>query len=219
MTEPGPGTVYGRGGVDVRDPKRGLHPSVIALVAAAALVAAVALGYGLLRDPGDDPVTTPAAALPVSSSPAARVSTAPSPAAADPFDTGSWLISPAGDKDTYLGEEDDFAELSSSDDPEPLAVVPGLADKDCFSFRDDDGEYLRHFDYRLRFDAKEDADLFKADATFCAKGDQPAEKIRLSSKNYPDHLLHRRGSELYIDKPDGTDKFVPDSTFAARKPG
>jgi Alpha-L-arabinofuranosidase B (ABFB) domain len=217
MTEPGPGTVYGRGGVDVREPKRHLHPSVIALVAAAVVVAAVALGYGLLRDPADAQVTaTPAAALPASS-PAARASTTTSPAA-EPFDTGSWLISPAGDEKRYLGEEDDFAELSSSDDPDPLTVVPGLADKDCFSFRDGDGEYLRHFDYRLRFDAKEDNDLYRADATFCTKGEPPATKVRLYSKNYPEYLLHRRSNDLYIDKPDGTDKFTPDSTFTVRAP-
>lgn len=213
------GTVYGRGGVDVREPRGGrsgsLHPAVTALAVIAGIVAVLALGYWTWRTPVDVPEhTTPAAAPPASSPAASAQAATPSPAP-DRLSTGSWHITPADDPDTHLSAEGVFAAMSSGD-PMVLTALPGLADNLCFSFRDENSKYLRHFDYRLRFDAEDDSELFRNDATFCPEDDQPAGTIRLSSKNYPDHLWHRRGTELYIDKPDGSDKFDTDSSFAVQ---
>jgi hypothetical protein len=105
----------------------------------------------------------------------------------------------------------------SSGDPTELTVIRGLGDSRCFTVRHRDGRYLRHFDFRLRFDKLDDSDLFRADATFCPVGDQPAGTVRLRSKNYPDRLLHRRGARLHIDKPDGSGGFEADSSFAVRR--
>lgn len=229
MTDQGPepsrpgGTVYGRGGVDVREPRdsraRRLHPAVTALAVVAGVIVVVAVGYWTWRDPTALPkipevpeFSAPAVAAPVASAPAA----APSPTA-ERLSTGSWLISAAGDPETRLGREGVFAAMSSGD-PTVLTTTRGLADDSCFSFRDEQGRYLRHFDYRLRFDAPDDSDLFRKDATFCPEGDQPAGTLRLHSKNYPDHVVHRRGTKLYIDKPDGSGTFVADSSFAVWKP-
>lgn len=221
MSDPSPdqpqpaGTVYGRGGVDVRAPKQGLltrvHPAATALVCAG-IVALLALGYGIWRATADSP--EPVAATP----PPAPPSLAPSSAAPARLAPGSWLLSPRDAPDTYLTSDNGFAALSPQERL-VLHVVPGLADDSCFTFRRDDGRYLRHFDYRLRFDATDDSDLFRDDATFCPQAGQPAGTVRLASKNYPDHVIHRRGTELYIDKPDGSSGFTADSTFTVEPAG
>ncbi|BCY12155.1 AbfB domain-containing protein [Actinoplanes sp. L3-i22] len=199
-------TIYGSGGTGTQAGRR-LHPGVLALVIASGLIVAAAVGYLVLRSPAA-PVPQAAA------SPSVRPTTAsaaPAPTAPDGLATGSWQVSPADDKSTFLAVKGEFATLTDVESP-PVTVVKGLADEDCFTFRDEDGKYLRHFDYRLRFAAKEDSDLFRQDATFCAEDDQPAGSFRVRSKNYPDYFLHRRGADLYIDKPSG-DSFEADSTF------
>jgi hypothetical protein len=111
------------------------------------------------------------------------------------------LLSPAGD-DTYLSLGDDGFAGFSADQRMVLTVSAGLADDACFSFREPGGGWLRHFDYRLRFDKADDSDLFREDATFCPLSGAPAGTVRLKSKNYPDHVLHRRSdTEFYIDEP------------------
>ena len=106
----------------------------------------------------------------------------------------------------------DYAALSSAQRT-VFTVVEGLADTSCFSFRAPGGKYLRHYDYRLRFDNPDGADLYRKDATFCPLDGVPAGIVRLRSANYPDHFIHRRGNDLYIDKRDGSDAFDADSSF------
>jgi hypothetical protein len=216
-------TIYGSGGSGVREPRR-LHPGVLALVAVAGIIIVAAIGYFALRSPAEptpQAATVTAPGTPGQASPVASPSAAPSPAVADGLATGSWLVSATGDRGSFLSADGEFAAMS--EDAVPLSVVKGLADEDCFSFRDGDGDYLRHFDYRLRFDSADDADdkdLFAKDATFCAEDDQPAGSFRVRSKNYPDYFLHRRDSKLYIDKPgdDDSDTFRSESTFTLRSP-
>ncbi|MGA5302338.1 AbfB domain-containing protein [Nucisporomicrobium flavum] len=203
------GTVYGRGGVDVREPRPGLltrtHPAVTALVCAG-IVGVLALGYTIWRATGDEPepLTRPSAPAPSSA--------APSGPSRPRLAAGSWLLAPLDDPDTHLTSANGFAALAP-DERMVLIAGPGLADPACFSFRAGDGRYLRHFDYRLRFDATDDSDLFRNDATFCPQPGLPAGTVRLSSKNYPDHVVHRRGTDLYIDEPDGSATFTADSSF------
>ncbi len=156
----------------------------------------------------------PAAAsvAPVASSPAA----APTRTAPAGLATGTWLVSPADETDSYLTVKGEYATISEIADS--LTVVKGLADDSCFTFRDEDGKYLRHFDYRLRFDAQDDSELFRKDATFCAEDDQAAGSFRVRSINYPDYFLHRRGTELYIDKPSDDGSFEAESTFTLQVP-
>jgi hypothetical protein len=209
------GTVYGRGGVEVRDGGRGLftrlHPGVTAAVCAG-VIAVFALGYGVWRaSTGSSAAASAIPAtpgVPIVPSSAAASSGPPAPTLA----AGSWYLSPAGDPETFVTRADNFATLSGKEKMVLIAVA-GLADDTCFSFHAGDGRYLRHFDYRLRFDALGDDELSRQDATFCPEPDQPAGTVRLRSANYPDHVIHRRGTELYIDKSDGSADFAADSSF------
>ncbi|AEV85892.1 arabinofuranosidase [Actinoplanes sp. SE50] len=208
-------TIYGPGGVDVRDPRRRLHPGVLALVITAVIIIVAALAYFMMRSPADptaQPAAVPSRAAAIAPSPASS----PSPTDPSGLTTGSWQVTAADDRDTYLTVAGDFAAMSEV--AATITVVEGLADDSCFTFRDEDGNFLRHYNYRLRFDPKDDSDLFRGDATFCAEDDQPGNSFRVRSKNYPDYFLHRRGTKLYIDKPSESDDFVADSTFALHTP-
>jgi hypothetical protein len=126
------------------------------------------------------------------------------------------LLALAADPRVSLVADGDFAVMSSAD-AMVLTVIKGLADSACFTLRAENGRYLRHFGFQLRFDPLDDSDLFRKDATFCAAGGQPAGTVRLRSKNYPDRLLHRREARLHIDKPDGSRTFETGSSFVVRR--
>lgn len=189
---------------------RGMHTAVKVLVGVAAAVVLVA-AVVVWRSTGEEPEPAAGAASPppAPSSPAVTESAAP-PAE---LSTGSWLISLRGGTGGYLTIADDYAALSSGQRT-VFAVVKGLADDSCFSVREPDGKYLRHFDYRLRFDKPEDSDLYRKDATFCPLDDVAPGTVRLRSANYPDHLIHSRADGLYIDKSDSSDAFDATSSFA-----
>jgi hypothetical protein len=60
--------------------------------------------------------------------------------------------------------------------------------------------------------------LFDADATFCPHPGAVAGSISLTSYNYSNGFLHRRGNELWVDDDDGTSEFAADSSFRVRSP-
>lgn len=196
---------------------RGAPVAVKVLVGAAAvvvLVAAVVVWRSAAGDP--DPAARPAAnpaslAAAPSATPATEVSSAPAE-----FATGSWLVSLSSGSGGYLTVDGDYAALSSGVRT-VFTVVTGLADPSCFSLRAPNGKYLRHFDYRLRFDKPDDADLYRKDATFCPLDGAPAGVVRLRSANYPERVIHSRGGKLYIDKRDGSDAFDADSSFTVEQ--
>jgi hypothetical protein len=199
-------TVYGSA-------PRGTHAAVKVLVGIAVVVVLVAAVVVWRSATGDaDPAARPAAspaspsAVP-SITPATEVSSAPAE-----LSTGSWLVSLSGGSGGYLTVDGDYAALASGRRT-VFTVVKGLADTSCFSVRAPSGKYLRHYDYRLRFDKPDDSDLYRKDATFCLLDGLPAGTVRLRSANYPDHVIHSRGKELYIDKRDGSDAFDADSSF------
>jgi len=190
---------------------RGTHAAVKVLVGVAVVVVLAAVVVVWRSATGDaESAAGPAAdpASPVAVPSVTEASSAPAELA-----TGSWLISLGGGSGGYLTVDGDFAALSSGRRT-VLTVVKGLADTSCFSIRASNGKYLRHYDYRLRFDKPDDADLYRKDATFCPLDDAPAGIVRLRSVNYPDYVIHSRGNGLYIDKRDGSDGFDAESSFA-----
>jgi hypothetical protein len=102
----------------------------------------------------------------------------------------------ASSSDRYLARRTDLADLvtvtsrssASTRDDATLTVVAGLADGNCFTFRNSGGRYLRHRDYRLRFENDNGSSLFKSDATFCVRNLSDG-AIALESKNYPDYYI------------------------------
>ncbi|WP_433789017.1 AbfB domain-containing protein [Actinoplanes sp. CA-252034] len=207
MTDHGPGpnpsgTVYGR----TSGPDRLSRALTIGV--GAGVVAVLVLGYAAWTSTGGTG-ESPAAAATTSAPDPVTTTPEPGPSPVTPqLAAGSWLLSPLGDEDTYLTANGEYAKMSPAD-PATLTVSAGLADGTCFSFRLEDGRYLRHFDYRMRFDTSDDSDLFRADATFCREAGTDPGTVRLRSKNYPDHLLHRRDDgSLYIDKESGTSFMV-----------
>ncbi|WP_262286399.1 sigma-70 family RNA polymerase sigma factor [Micromonospora sp. MA102] len=97
-----------------------------------------------------------------------------------------------------------------------FAVLAGLADADCFSFRARDGRYLRHSSWRLRLSPADGTELFRGDATFCARDGAVRSSIALEASNYPGWFLRHRDGQLWVDQVDGSAGFRADSAFRVR---
>ncbi|WP_432033805.1 glycoside hydrolase family 43 protein [Streptomyces antibioticus] len=95
-----------------------------------------------------------------------------------------------------------------------FTVVAGLADSGGFSFRDASGAYLRHYDFRARFDVHDGTSVFARDATFVARTGTASGSVRFESYNYPGHYLRHYNYQLRVERSDGTDLFRQDSSFA-----
>ncbi|WP_181808319.1 glycoside hydrolase family 43 protein [Streptomyces shenzhenensis] len=94
-----------------------------------------------------------------------------------------------------------------------FTVVAGLADAGGYSFRDAAGNYLRHYDFRGRFDANDGTTAFAEDATFIARTGTATGSVRFESYNYPGRYLRHYNYQLRVDISDGTDLFRQDSSF------
>ncbi|MFE1311944.1 AbfB domain-containing protein [Streptomyces sp. NPDC058755] len=94
-----------------------------------------------------------------------------------------------------------------------FTVVAGLADANGYSFRDASGAYLRHYDFRGRFDADDGTTTFAEDATFIARTGTASGSVCFESYNYPGRYLRHYNYQLRVDLPDGTDLFRQDSSF------
>ena len=227
------GTVYGRGGVPVGAQKIGaekpdlfsrLHPAITATVAAS-LIAVLTLGYLAWRSTVTTASPVAAGSAPTEeASPPAVESPSPNPSpSVSPtglaLTAGTWSLESADSAGRFVRRRDGlgFVETIDADDAgdASLIVTGGLADRSCFSFRTADGRYLRHYAFRLRFDAPDDSELFRKDATFCR---ETGDSVRLRSANYRDRFVHRRGRELWLDKPDGSEGFAAASSFTVRTP-
>ncbi|WSW80629.1 glycoside hydrolase family 43 protein [Streptomyces sp. NBC_00996] len=94
-----------------------------------------------------------------------------------------------------------------------FTVVAGLADANGYSFRDAAGNYLRHYDFRARFDANDGTSTFAKDATYMARTGTASGSVRLESYNYPGYYLRHYNYQLRVDPADGTDLFRQDGSF------
>lgn len=231
------GTVYGRGGVPVDgrplDLMSRLHPAVTATVAVA-IIAVMTLGYLIWRSSVTQ--TPPATAAPAGADAASPptderpdASPSPSPSASPTglaLAPGTWSLESTDQPGRYVRRRADLGTVDSIDAAAgardrrdaSLIVTEGLADRSCFTFRTLDGRYLRHYDFRLKFDEPENSDIFRKDATFCAEDGAGGDPVRLRSHNYPDRTVHRRGAELWLDRPDGSQAFSAASSFTVRAP-
>ncbi|MFF3348170.1 glycoside hydrolase family 43 protein [Streptomyces sp. NPDC002779] len=94
-----------------------------------------------------------------------------------------------------------------------FTVTAGLADPGGYSFRDAAGAYLRHYDFRARFDPDNGTAAFARDATFIARTGTATGALRFESYNYPGRYLRHYGYQLRVERSDGTDLFRQDSSF------
>lgn len=94
-----------------------------------------------------------------------------------------------------------------------FTVVAGLADSNGYSFRDASGNYLRHCDFRGRFDANDGTTTFAKDATFIARTGTAGGSVPFEWYNYPGYHLRHYNYQLRVQISDGTDLFRQDSSF------
>lgn len=102
---------------------------------------------------------------------------------------------------------------SSEKTASTFTVVAGLADSNGYSFRDSSGNYLRHYDFRARFDADDGTTTFAKDATFVARTGSASGSVRFESYNYPGYYLRHYNYQLRVELGNGTDLFRQDSSF------
>jgi hypothetical protein len=96
-----------------------------------------------------------------------------------------------------------------------LKIVPGLADAKGYSFIDAHGRYLRHRNFRIRFDANDGTKLFGQDATFHAERGARTGSVTLRSLNYPGRVIRHRAHRLWLDPRQNTTAFRVNSSFTA----
>ncbi|TQS46271.1 AbfB domain-containing protein [Cryptosporangium phraense] len=171
---------------------------------------------------------SPTASANPSANPSARPRAAASPRPAPPLPSllGRHSVRAATRPGAYIRAIGGKAVVTqvgpSNSDPAKLqatfTLVPGLADRTCYSFRDSTGRYLRHFQFRVRVDANDGSAIFLEDTTFCARAGAVAGSVAFRSHNYPDRLLHVRGDELGIDPEDGSTAYRSDTSFVVTVP-
>ena len=214
------------------------HP-IVATVAAGALAAGTAvtvtnLPTTALPSPGVNAapaVASPERATP-SSVPRVTATHRPSTATAKPPATG--VVSPtpgrsvslesADEPGLFVTTTDDLGILKPIQSDSTLAArrqatftaIAGLAKPSCFSFRAQNGRYLRHASWRFRLDPDQGTPLFRSDATFCLKDGAVAGSIVLEASNYPGWYLHHRGYELWVDQANASTTFRAESSFRVR---
>ncbi|MFJ9038462.1 alpha-L-arabinofuranosidase B [Streptomyces sp. NPDC102406] len=78
-------------------------------------------------------------------------------------------------------------------------VRAGLGDASCVSFESADkpGQYLRHYDFRLRVDSIDSGALSRLDATFCPQAGHNGQGVSLRSANYPSDFVRHYDYGVY----------------------
>ncbi|MEU8661636.1 AbfB domain-containing protein [Actinoplanes philippinensis] len=186
------------------------HP-VAATVAAVALAGAVTAAVVTMARP--DPPAPPAAA------PTAGAVTGT-------LRTGSFSLESANEAGRYVTASGDLGMLTQVGPDNTVTarrqatfqVVAGLANPKCFSFRVEDGRYLRHASWRVRLDQDNGTNLFHGDATFCPWPGDITGTVTLEASNYPGWFLRHRGDELWVDQSKGAAAFGADDSFLVRPP-
>jgi RNA polymerase sigma factor (sigma-70 family) len=214
------------------------HP-IAASIAAGALAAGAVVTATTLpaAPPPPQAITTPAPATSVRvtrSSARPVISSAPPPAVTAAKPSAAGIVSPTPGRPVSLESADDPGLFVTTTEnlgilapirpgstatvrrQATFTVVAGLADPGCFSFRAQNGEYLRHASWRLRLDADQKTPLFRGDATFCVRSGAEGGTVALESANYPGWFLHHRGRELWVDQKDGSAAFRAETAFRLR---
>jgi hypothetical protein len=152
------------------------------------------------------------------------VAAAPTPTPADLRSNVRRSLRLAGTTDRYVRYRDGLAFVDQVTGASPAAtrtqasftVVTGLADRDCYSFRGADGRYLRHYAFRIRYDADDRSDVFERDATFCPRSfGRGSDSVVLESENFRGRFIRNRDGELFLDPVENSSAFAASVLFQA----
>ena len=79
-------------------------------------------------------------------------------------------------------------------------IVRGLANASCYSLQSVSApnDYLRHSGGRVRKNTSDNSDLFKQDATWCARLGASGKGVSFESYNYPGNYIRHYNSELWL---------------------
>ncbi|ANS66750.1 RNA polymerase ECF-subfamily sigma factor [Streptomyces lincolnensis] len=171
------------------------------------------------RVPGVTAAPTAGHSTPAGPSPASPSATA------DAVPLGAHSLESVDQPALYLTYAGDFATLgpvSSAGSAQArqrvtFTVVRGLADTRCVTFRAADGRYLRHHYLRLRLSTDDGSELFREDATFCARPGAVAGSVTLHAHNYPGSVIRHRDGGIFLDGSDGTKAFAGQASFIVRR--
>jgi hypothetical protein len=188
------------------------HPWSAAAAAGAILIVAIAVVTSGRSTTRSSP------ALPVFIAPATAAPTQPA------LPAGRVSLESANVGGQFVSLGDGFGALAAIDPASSaaarrratFAVIPGLASKDCYSFRTADGGLLRHASWRL-WPARDDGTvLYERDATFCLRPGAAPGTVSLESFNYPGWFVRHLDTALWVDQDDNSAKFRADSSFRVR---
>ncbi|SHG23152.1 AbfB domain-containing protein [Streptoalloteichus hindustanus] len=95
-------------------------------------------------------------------------------------------------------------------------IVPGLADPSCFSIEavNYPGSYMRHQHFRVLSAGNDGSELFRRDATWCARKPLAGTGVSFESLNMPGRYLRHIHGELWIANNTGEFPFDNPSAFA-----
>ncbi|MER6557116.1 sigma-70 family RNA polymerase sigma factor [Streptomyces sp. NPDC001027] len=159
--------------------------------------------------------------------PTTRASAAAPTATAATRISGRHALRSVDDRGGYVSRSGRFGVLSPVGATSSAAVrraaaftfVPGLADPRCYSLRDAEGRYVRHYAFRIRLDADDGSAIFRKDATFCPRSGSTAGSVSLESYNYPGrYLRHRDDLQLWLDPSENTVAYRASRSFVVVQP-
>ncbi|MEU1515399.1 AbfB domain-containing protein [Streptomyces sp. NPDC005811] len=148
-----------------------------------------------------------------------KASTSPTPKTSEPAPTSyERSVQSVNYPDRYWHLSSGLVKLdplrgSESREDSTFTVVKGLTDSSCYSFKTDDGRYLRHRNFVLRADSYDGSSLFKQDATFCARSSSYSGAVMLESVNYPGRYLRHKDFQVRLDTYQNSQLFRSDSAF------
>ncbi len=175
-------------------------------------------------------------ALVVGSALAIGVMVAPGPAAAAPGDPVSLesgraislQVTTPGFTTRYLRHQAGVVRTDSIDGEgaervrreATFTVRAALDGTDCYSLEslDSPGEYLRHRGSRLVQGRPDGSELFRLDATLCARVGLSGTGISLESGNLPGRYLRHRGAEVWLDPTRDDALFRQDASWTVVAP-
>jgi hypothetical protein len=159
-------------------------------------------------------------------SPGATTAVATTELTLPPVNTlASLNVTTPGFTDRYLRHQNSVGVTSSlsstSDDVSrkdaSFWIRPGLASATCVSFesRNFPGSFLRHFNFRVRLDARDGTATFNQDATFCPRTGLSGTGTSFESFNLTGRFIRHINAEVWVAQSNGSNAWDGGTSFNA----